>query len=111
MTHKVCKIKLTVKQIKKVILFEFNTSENLIFFAQSFIKICEKLNINSDLYVLKNKYRILLKTENRSVIQKLSPLADRVTSAPTEIAITLEHARLITANYAINKIGKAFIGL
>ena len=110
MTHNAIQIKKNRVKVKRVILFEFNCSENLIFFAQRFYDICNTLNINSDLYILKGKYRVLLKTERHcaAAVFKMSSLADRTSTLATDIAITQEHARPITYDYAINKIGKAF---
>ncbi len=110
MIHNAIPIQPSRAKLKKVILFEFNCSENLIFFAQRFHHICNKLNISSDLYILKNKYRIIFKTSLRtsSAVLKMSSLADKTSTQATDIAITEEHAKLITYGCAINKIGKAF---
>lgn len=97
-------------KIKKVLLFEFEAFENLIFFAKRFLFLCKKLKIKSDLYKLHGKYIILLRVDPKHTrtVLKLSSLADRTSTAALDIAVIEEHAKLITTGNAIDKLGASF---
>ncbi len=100
-----------ITNIKQVIMFEFNCSENLIFFAERFYKTERKKRIQNDLFVYKNKYRLLFYCRKKYVenLIKYSELADRISFLSTDIAVTHEHARRISKNNAAEKLGKAFL--
>ena len=95
--------------VKQIVMFEFNCSENLIFFSQRFYKT-QKI-IKNELYVYKNRYRILFYCEKKYVkeLLKFSGLADNISLLYTDIANTYEHAKKISENNAVEKLGKAFI--
>lgn len=96
--------------VKKVILFEFECFENLLFFAKRVFSLCQKLKIKSDLYKFHGKYIILLRsnTKHTKIILNLSSLADRTSMSALDIAITQEHAKLITESIAVDKLINAF---
>ncbi len=95
--------------VKQIIMFEFNCSENLIFFAQRFYET--QNSRKNDLYIYKNKYRLLFYCERKYVkeLLKLSGLADSTSRLSTDIAITREHAKKIAENNAVENLGKAFL--
>ncbi len=95
--------------IKQIIMFEFNCSENLIFFAQRYYET--QRSRKNDLYIYKNKYRLLFHCEKKYVkeLLKFSGLADNTFLHSTDIAITREHARKIAENNAVENLGKAFL--
>lgn len=95
---------------RKVLLFEFEAFENLIFFAKRFFPLCQKLKIKTDLYKLQGKYIIILRASPKytSAVLKLSSLADRTSAAALDIAVAEEHAKLIHAENAVDKLGLAF---
>ncbi len=97
--------------IKQVIMFEFNCSENLIFFAERFYKTERKKRIQNDLFIYKNKYRLLFYCKKKYVeeLLKFSELVDKISFLSTDIAITHEHARRICEKNATEKLGKAFL--
>lgn len=96
--------------VKKIIQFEFNCFENLIFFAKRFIGLCQKLKIKSDLYSSHGKYIIILHSapKHTANILKFMPLVDNSSVSALDIAITREHAKLITSENAIEKINGSF---
>ena len=96
--------------VKKILQFEFISFESLIFFAKRFLGFCEKNRIKSDLYLLNHKYIIILHTKpiHTKNIFKFCPLADSCTMASIDISVTLEHAKLITSENAIEKINDSF---
>lgn len=95
--------------IKQIIMFEFNCSENLIFFAQRFYET--QHSRKNDLYIYKNKYRLLFYCERKYVkkLLKFSGLADNTSLHSTDIAVTREHARKIAKNTAVENLGRAFL--
>lgn len=95
---------------RKVLLFEFQALENLIFFVERFFSLCRKLKIKSDLYKLHSKYIILLRInpKHARTVLKLSTLADRTSCAALDIAVIEEYAKLIHAENAVDKLGLAF---
>ena len=96
--------------VKKIIQFEFNSFENLIFFTKRFFGLCQKLNVKSDLYISHGKYIIILRAlpKHTANILKFMPLADNSSVSALDIAITREHAKLITSENAIEKINDSF---
>ncbi len=95
---------------RKVLLFEFQALENLIFFVERFFFLCRKLKVKSDLYKFHGKYIILLRInpKHTRTVLKLCALADRTSVAALDIAVIEEHAKLITAENAVDKLGLAF---
>ncbi len=96
---------------KKVLLFEFEALESLIFFSERFFSLSRKLNVKSDLYKLHGKYIILLRVnpKHTRTVLTLCSLADRTSTAAIDIAVIEEHAKLIHAENAVDKLGLAFI--
>lgn len=102
-------IKKPKSEAKKVIIFEFLSSENLFFCIENLYKNKITRNITGDLYKYKNIYRLVLfiKEAEFSVLSRFLGLSDKILYDSLSLAQTHEYAKIITTKNSINLIGSA----
>ncbi len=111
MTFRTVKVNNRTSNLKKITVFEFSSSEGLFACVEQLYGSRYTRYIKSDLYTLNGKYRLLLTadTSEFTLLKHYYHLTDRLMLSLTDIAFTKEYFKLITAENAVNRIGKAVI--
>ena len=92
---------------KTIYIFEFNNSENLFRFIEELLKKKCCKAIQSDLYTMGRKYRLILCANylQKKHLPSLIEFCDNILKAQESFAQTREFGRLITRHIAVQKMG------
>lgn len=97
------------RNLKKVIIFEFYSSENLLFSVEKMYKNQITRKIEGDLYRSGNKYLLVLFVKNFEIgsIKRFFGTADRIRFDALSLAKTQEYGKIIISKNTIHRLGVA----